>query len=136
MKKIIFFLSFIFFILPHSQGQTFASATQPIKQNINGYSSTNFINYTSHPRISPLTITGIAIAGVGCVVSLTGFVLYAGTTGDKYVDNSSNDALMIGGVVMVLTGGVLLIIGSEHDHNKKMGIVSPKNNEIGLAYNF
>jgi len=103
---------------------------------MNGYSSVNFINYTSHRKISPLTIAGIAVAGAGCVVSLTGFVLYAGTTGDKYVDNSGNDALMIGGVAMVLTGGVLVIIGVEHDHNKKLGVVSPKNNEIGLAYNF
>jgi len=154
MKQIISFLAVILFCLPSAQGQTLSLATLPTNQELKTYSSANFMNNKEHKRrkMCAATIVGISSLTVGIGMAIGGLLLdiSAGATSQKSANYSSsqyqhdhNTALAVTdvGMVLAVTGIVVMICGISSDmqyrhHRGKFGLIAPKYNQMGFAYNF
>ena len=135
MKQAFLVLVIIVQYIPTTQGQILAFAPQQDKQVITGYSSTNFINYSSQPRISKNTIIGSIVAGSGLFVAAGGGMLYVLSAGGGSEYDQSNTGMQNLGLGLVVAGGAMLIVGSivgingvMHDHKgyNGWGIIAPK----------
>jgi hypothetical protein len=66
------------------------------------------------------------------------------TLGILSIANDANRSSWLGLAIAFYAGGILIVAGTPifiagaiHDHyQRRISIVSPKNNQIGLAYNF
>jgi hypothetical protein len=129
MKKSFFFLAFIMLFISNTQGQGFFRDRMQQRPNIN-----------------PLKVGGIVSMSMGGAAAFLGFFIYAtgsssqGSNGSNssYSENNHNTAIAVMGIGagLIVVGGVLLIVGGTQSHNKKWGLITPKKNEVGLAYNF
>ena len=143
MKKIIFILALVI-MLPHAHAQTFASLPQT-ESKFASYSPTNFTAYRGdRPRPGALAIVGGCSMGVGLGAAFCGLIMvafdynsYSETVNET--QHTEGDALMIGGGLMFAGGVGMLVGGIISDHKKykgRWGVVTPKKNEVGFAYNF
>jgi len=101
-----------------------------------------------HTSLSPLTVTGITLTGAGVFPLVFGGFYYltngdtggrgSNSTGPTHQDNTGPVMMEIGGG-MVLVGCMLMAAGFEHTRQqkaKRLSVVAPKRNQLGLAYNF
>jgi hypothetical protein len=151
MKKTFCLLALIILLCPGMNGQTFALATPSANPSVilydlaaspNGGFIANFA-YHHHKRNRKLIIGGIMSLG-GMVISFSGGIMYAlGEPGeDPYarntgLQNAGIGVAAVGGAVLI-TGIILACIGKHEKNNGIYGLqlVSPRRNEIGVAYNF
>ena len=91
------------------------------------------------PPCAPKIIGCIAIP-VGCVAfTIGGFAYMVSAPMKRGQTRSQQDpflAITIGGGVLIAGGIVLLIADAAHHRNNRLSLIIPKNNEVGLAYNF
>ena len=92
------------------------------------------------------TKIGLFGMGLGVVTGTVGLALVIGNySGDHSNVNVNDDNANIGGYmfiaggVVVLLGGLIAIDGAIGDHKRnkhRISIITPKNNGLGIAYNF
>ncbi len=110
-------------------------------------------NARQKPHICGVTIAGISSFVAGTGMGIGGIVLrYDAAQRDEGSGNlpieerqaryyrDARTALVVGvsGIVLFVGGLGMTIGGAVHDHQRqnRWGLISPKMNEIGLAYNF
>lgn len=142
MKPLLALLAFILLCLP-SRGQTFVYQ----KPLLTGYSGVNQkLNFAYHyhkPGTKKMIIGGIML-GSGVLVADGGLITYlwALPHGDHPVSSPGMQTFgivaMAGGAAILTTGIVLLVKGRQERKHGYYGLelIAPRNNEIGLAYNF
>ena len=142
MKPILSLCALIVLFTTNSNGQTLAIADQPSQQFV-PYSPSNF---TAHKHSKAGSIVLISVGGgmmcIGGVVTLFGALTCYSAYGDNTIDQNTINrgrGIEIAGVIVGGAGLGMLIAGAaglRAYHNARWGIIAPKNNEIGLAYNF
>lgn len=146
MKKIIFYLVFIFLIIHDLRGQTLALNTSKGKQEFKAYSTANFIAYRDRPGPpNALMIIGGSSIGIGIGIAFYGLLVqydsYNATneTTDQSEWQKGNRAVFAGCAIAIAGIGMCIAGGIQHHrkyHHSRWGITTPKKNEIGFAYNF
>jgi len=139
MKTIIFTLTFTLFFSSTLQAQRFRSLRE---ERLNALHARRD---KPHQPLLGLRIAGITACSVGSVVTLFGLLDYVATgdTGGRGSNTSSpapknNDGLVIvaaGGGLMA-AGVVLIVVGVSPHNRNRISLITPKMNEIGLAYKF
>jgi len=148
MKNLLPVLAFVLMAVTNTQGQTFALASTPKGAELSSYTPANFRGNHERRKMGTLALTGGLIAAGGFVTSVVGLVLYLGeainTVNNQYGTAPADPyatgrtVLQVGGCLAIV-GGTLGVIGFIRDHNERSGrwgLVAPKPNQMGLAYNF
>ena len=142
MKTLLSSLVFVALLLPQAQAQSLAFDT-PATTEFSCYSTANFINYRGHKIRSRKTIVGGIVGLSGCALIIPGLLLYSlGSIQDyeappNYGMQHAGIGLMVVGGVMGIVGGAIGISGKAEDRRKYgWHMIAPKNNELGIAYNF
>ena len=143
MRHLLFFLVFIVCAFPHSYGQNLALAMHPANE-LTSYSNANSaVAKNTHKPSALGIVSGCSIiAGLG--VYAWGYIKVEDANNQSifYVNqseiNTGHTLESIGTVI--LTAGITMAIVDviyQHAHrNSKLRMNAPKNNEIGLVYNF
>jgi hypothetical protein len=140
MKKLLSILSFILLLIPQTRGQTFAFKAQPMQDEFNYSSIANY--HHSRPHNKKMLIGGIIAASGGLITIIGVSMIFIGTetTYDLPPDTGLRDGgIVVGsvGFVIAMVGGIIAAKGlKEKRASYGFKIISPKKNEIGLAYNF
>lgn len=102
----------------------------------------HYMNSGPHPPAHPLRLAGIITAGVGVCTVGAGLLYTAldqqsfrepGNDNSNY--NTRNTIITIGGGLIV-TGIVLILVDGPNKNKKKLSLIAPKRNELGIAFNF
>jgi hypothetical protein len=94
-----------------------------------------------HPfKVNHLKGKGIGIAIVGAAAYVIGQNLAGNNTNVAYSQSAEQDRrngalLQAAGLFLVPSGVALLVVGMSLDHKRKIRVIAPKGNEIGLVYN-
>ena len=142
MKPKLFLFALIVSFTTNISGQTLAIADQSSQHFVPYFSS----NFAAHKHTKAGSIVLISVGGgtmcIAGVVTLLGALTCYSAYGDNTIDQNtikSGRSIEIAGVVLGGAGLGMLIagaVGLRAYHNAKWGIIAPKNNEIGFAYNF
>jgi hypothetical protein len=140
MKNLLSSLAVVMIFAPNLKGQSYGFATPVSDKKFISFSNVNFTNYEIHSRVSTGSIVGISLLGAGGICAFAGIVLYmegGGTHSTQAFDNLTLGLLISGGV-MAVTGCILVANGRTHEKRpyNRWNVITPKKNEIGLAYNF
>ena len=130
---------------PHVNGQILASNTSNIRPAFSTYTRSNFVAFRERPAPPPalLVIGGCSIgAGIG-LVSYGLLVEYDAYSAANETTNQSQwqqgHTAIVAGCVVAAAGLGMCIAGGIQ-HYKRLhtgwGVIAPKWNEIGIAYNF
>jgi len=138
-NKIILLLVAV--LLQHSfvSGQTLAMASDNLRPVQQTFSSTYSFGNNRKPSICAATITGAVFMSVGFTIFWVGIgeQIDDGLSGSG---SSSGGSLSGAGVGLFAVGTGLLIGGIIHDVHTNRGsrwsIITPRKNQVGLAYNF
>jgi len=153
MKKAILFLFAIMLCIEEADAQTFQSVMPVVRgqtfqfteSSKRSYSTATFSTFHQRSKMCLTAKISIAGMGVGVATSFLGLVfLFAndGSGSTSVNDNQGNLGLpmIIGGLILTGASGLVGIGAGIHDHSRmrraRWGIVTPKRNELGLAYNF
>ena len=147
MKHILSILAFILIFSQCAHAQNFAFASQPRAQGITYYSAGNFADFRGERRrLGPATITGGIVACVGFATTIVGGLVYLVDDLVYYDPNNSSSPNVNTGLTIIEIGGGLAaagcivgITGLIMDRSRgdnRWGVVAPKPNQVGLAYNF
>jgi hypothetical protein len=87
-----------------------------------------------------LIIGGSIAAGVGLnIIIVTGSIVSEQTAFFGTLNQSSqnqDNAIYLCSGVLTAVGVALIITGATHSHKQRWGVVVPKRNQVGFAYNF
>jgi hypothetical protein len=129
MKKMIFFISLALLVVSHTRAQGF------FRDRMH-----------QRPKVNPLLAGGITSMSLGVCGLAFGTLLYATNSGGRGSNGGKSSysqeqhdasiALMGIGGGLVVVGGVLLTVAGAQNHKKRWGLIAPKVNEFGFAYNF
>ena len=144
MKSVLLLLTFITLFTSNTHAQTLVLSAQPVRKEFSDHPLPGFREHPRPPKICPVSIVGISLDIVGPIVIIAGFSSELnGSMHGIVTDQSAIDkghVLEYAGLGMLVVGIGMSIGGGIHDHMKvrqsKLGIIAPKKNEIGLAYNF
>ena len=136
MKHVIVLFAAIVFLCPNSCGQELSLASVPDQPRFETYSVSNFANNGKQRKMCVVTKAGFVTMGGGLILMGAGFNLVLGNSDPSNVGLP----LLVGGVVIVCAGAALTIGGAIHDisnrHKQRLGIIAPRRNQLGIAYNF
>jgi hypothetical protein len=91
-------------------------------------------SYQPKTHVSPLLVGGIVIGGIGVMGLGLGSMIYALSAGLPSQNNTAIPVMAVGGALAV--GGVIMICaGASKMRGKRLSLVAPKPNQLGLAYN-
>jgi len=147
MKQILSYLFFIMIANTNVNSQPFMSDLTDIEQPevFSAFSPVNNNSAKKHRvRKCMTTKVGIVSLAAGSAALIAGISMVA--VAENGMDPMTEPGKMQGqelyfaGSVILLTGVGLFIGGTIYDHNyrkvKKLRVILPKKNQIGLAYNF
>ncbi len=128
-------------LLPRTQAKIPAEITPPATNQFTAYTPAAFSYYHSQREFSSITKVGTVISGVGIVTGVIGGVVIISALSQYNINDSKLLAglvMFIGGGAAGITGGCLAVAGMHRQHRGRYGfnMVSPKGNQLGVAYNF
>ena len=98
--------------------------------------------YRQH-RLNKKMLWGGIIAASGAVISFAGIIAYSylgqgdGHAPENVSMENTGKGMLIAGAVVTTTGFILMIAGKiEKNRGYAFELIAPRNNEIGVAYNF
>ncbi len=147
MKQILSYLFFIMITNTNANCQPFMSDLTDVEQPLvfSAFSPVNNNSANKHRVRKCLTTkVGIVSLAAGSAVLVAGITMVAvaenGMDPTTEPGKVQGQELYLAGSVILLTGVGLFIGGTIYDHNyrkvKKLRVIVPKKNQIGLAYNF
>jgi hypothetical protein len=126
------------------KGQTFAFTDKSVIQEYSNLSMVSFPSNSKHHKICAVAIVGLSALTVGAITTLAGVgeelngYQHGMTVNQSAVDQGKTFEVI--GIVLFFSGVGMSIGGGIYDftqmHKKRLGIITTKSNEIGLAYNF
>jgi hypothetical protein len=146
MKQAIYLAAFIIFLTRSANAQVLTLAARYDRQKLNAFSLTD-INSGSKRKIGKSTKAGLIGMGIGATTAMVGLGIaaanYSGGLDDAHAGNSTNEAIggymIAAGGIIVLVSGLISLDGAiaDHKHNRhRTTLITPRKNEIGMAYNF
>ena len=141
MKLLMLLSAFIVLSTIVVKGQTFAMLPQSTFQSPVVYSPASFTAFHYHRKICGVAKAGGITASAGFVfaVSGLGYFLVQNLSDGNYDDHDLNTSIRLAqiGAGLAIIGFGLGLAGVIHDvHEKGWGVVMPKSNQLGIAYNF
>ena len=93
-------------------------------------------HFKDHPRphVNPLLVGGIVTGGVGVMGLGLGGMIYALSGETPGGTNPGIPVMAVGGALAV-GGAIMIYAGVSQMHGKRISLVAPKPNQMGIAYN-
>ena len=137
MKYAILLFAAVLFLWQTTHGQELSLSSVAGTPRFETYSLSNFASYGKQRKMCTVAKVGLISMGGGLVILSYGVGQALGTTSDP---NNSAGIVLAAGAAIFIVGTGMAIGGGIHDisnrHKQKWGIIVPKRNQFGLAYNF
>ena len=94
-------------------------------------------HFKDHPRphVNPLLVGGIVTGSVGVMGLGLGGMIYALSGETPGGTNPGIPVMAVGGALAV-GGAIMIFAGVSQMRGKRLSLVAPKPNQLGMAYNF
>lgn len=148
MKPILFFVGLALLFTVRADAQMLAIADQPQSQ-FTAYSAANFTGGKHEKRTGIILVSvGGGAMGIGGLTTLVGAVVCYSAYTRNYIGNQevvNQDILRQGHIVeacgvAVGVGGIVMLVAGVSKlkayHRSRFGVVAPRGNAVGFAYNF
>lgn len=145
MKKIVTIISVFILLITctRSNAQTFAAALPAMHSEL--LQPPAVVNLAApgagDKRAKSVMLSGFGLMGAGSLMFVGGIALALSADNENNTTNNGHIgvAILVGGVMVFVAGTAMSIVGgSVYHHSKKhrYSIISPKKNQLGLAYDF